>query len=178
MVDLDAILVDNFKEALRQANRYLTLGLFSSLFFLALSLDPGAFSGSGNISLPGGLPSLPVRYARIALILVYWVSPVLTDFSLTRANRIGIQLQQSNPALLKAAATFPSIATTRVHGTRWVTTLVPPLLVGITGWMNGAFSFSWRGMCLFGLAVLPYLTLFAFRLRRSFGDLMPDFYGD
>src|SRR5215475_7836688 len=58
-------------------------------------------------------------------VLVSWVSPILTDFSLARANRIGSQLQQSNPALLNTAATFPSIATTRVHGRRWITTLVP-----------------------------------------------------
>jgi len=178
MADIDSVRLDNFKEALRQANRYLSLGLFSSLFLLALSSDPGAFTGSGNVSLPGGLPPLPVRYAQIALTLVYWVSPLLADFSLGRAERIGIQLQQSNLELLKAAVTFPCIATTRVHGPRWITALVPPLLVSIGGWVNGFFSFSQQGIFLFVLSVVPYLTLFAFRLRRSFGGLGPDLYGD
>jgi hypothetical protein len=92
MVDIDAVRVDNFKEALRQANRYLALGLFSSLLLVALSLDPAAFTTSGNVALPGGLPPLPGRYAPIALALVYWVSPLLADFSLARAERIGMQL--------------------------------------------------------------------------------------
>ena len=101
MADIDAERIDNFTEALRQANRYLAFGLFSSLFLLALSVDPGAFTSSGSVSLPGGLPPLPVQYALIVLALVYWVSPFLADFSLARAERIGIQLQHSNLELLK-----------------------------------------------------------------------------
>jgi hypothetical protein len=178
MADIDAVLVDNFKEALRQANRYLVLGLFSSLFFLALNLDPAAFIGFGKVSLPGGLPPLPIRYAQIALAMVYWVAPFLTYFSLARAERIGAKLQQRNDELLKAAATYPSIATTRVHGPRWITSLVPPLLVGIAGWVSGAFSFSACGMLFFLIAVVPYIALFGQRLRRSFGNLGPDLYGD
>lgn len=178
MADIDAVLVDNLKEAFRQANRYLTLGLFSSLFIFALSLDPSAFSSSGNVSLPGGIPPLPVRYARIALAVIYWAAPFLADFSLARAERIGSKLQQSNLELLKAAATYPSIITTRVHGPRWIAVLVPPLLIGIAGWMTGLFSFNGRGLLYLGGAVFPYLALFGFRLRRAFGDLGPDGYGD
>lgn len=177
MADIDAVRVDNFKESLRQANRYLALGLFSSLFLFALSLDAVAF-GSGSVSLPGGLPPLPVRYALIMLALVYWVSPFLADFSLARAERIGLQLQQSNLELLKVALTFPCIATTRVHGPRWITALAPPVIVSIAGWTNGFFSFSQKGIFLFVLSVIPYLTLFAFRLRRAIGGLEPDSYGD
>jgi len=177
MADIDAVRVDNFKESLRQANRYLALGLFSSLFLLALSFDPAAF-GSGSVPLPGGLPSVPVRYALSMLALVYWVSPFLADFSLARAERIGLQLQQSNLELLKAALTFPCIATTRVHGPRWITALVPPILVSTAGWANGFFSFSQEAIFLFALSVVPYLVLFAFRLRRAIGGLEPDSHGD
>jgi hypothetical protein len=178
MVDIDAVRVANLTEALRQANRYLVSGLFSAVFLFALSLDPGAFNSSGSISLPGGLPPLPVRYARLALGVIYWVSPILADFSLARAERIGIYLQETNPELLKAAITFPSIATTRVHGPRWVTAFGPPVLVTVAGWMTGFFAFTEKRIVLFVLSVLPYMALFAFRLRRSFGDLKPDAYGD
>lgn len=174
---VETVLVANLYEALRQANRYLALGLFSSLLLFALSLDPGAFS-SGNISLPGVLPPLPVRYAQIALSLVYWVMPFLIDFSLARADRIAGALKLINPPLLEAAVTFPSIATTRVHGARWITTLLPPILIGITGWLKGIFSFTGLGLFLFGLAVGPYLIVFGLRLRKSFGDLAPDRQGD
>lgn len=178
MADIEAVLVDNFKESLRQANRYLAFGLFSSLFLFSLSVDPDAFSGSGNVSLLGGLPPLPVKYAQIVLALVYWVSPFLADFSLARAERIGIQLQHSNVELLKATITFPCIATTRVHGPRWIIALVPPILASTAGWANGFFSFSQKGVLIFALSVAPYLTLFAFRLRRSIGSLGPDSHGD
>jgi hypothetical protein len=56
--------------------------------------------------------------------------------------------------------------------------LGPPLLIGIAGWMTGFFGFSEKRLMLLGLSVAPYLTLFAFRLRRSFGGLGPDVYGD
>jgi hypothetical protein len=177
MIDVDAVRVANFNEALRQANRYLVSGLFASLFLFALSIDPVAFNSSGGISLPGG-PTLPVRYARLALAVIYWVSPLLADFSLARAERIAISLQKTSPELLKAAITFPSIATTRVHGPRWITALGPPIFVSIAGWMTGVFAFTEKRMALFVFAVLPYVTLFALRLRRSFGDLKPDAYGD
>ena len=178
MADVDAVRVDNFKESLRQANRYLALGLFSSLFLFALCLDPAAFAGASTISLPGGFPPLPVQYARIALALAYWVSPFLAGFSLARAERIGLELQQSNVDLLKAVISFPCIATTRVHGPRWAAALIPPLLVAVAGSMNGFFAFSVTGILLFFLSAAPYMVLFAFRLRRSIGGLAPDAQGD
>jgi len=177
MADIDVVLIDNFKEALRQANRYLTLGLFSSLFYLTLSVDPAAFS-SGNVSLPGVLPPLPLGYARLALGLLYWVSPFLAAFALARAERVGEQLLKSNEALFKAAASFPSIATTRVHGPRWVVALLPPLLFAIAGWANHLFSLATERLVLLLFAVLPYLVLFGSKLRRSFGNFGPDLFGD
>src|SRR5688500_686919 len=174
---VESVLVANLHEALRQANRCLALGLFASLFLVGLSLDPDAFV-TGSVSFPGVIPPLPIQYAQIALTVVYWVMPFLTDFSLARADRIAIHLQRSNPELLQAAVTYPSIATTRVHGPRWVATLVPPLVVGFAGWKKGIFSFSGRGLILLGIAVSPYLIVFALRLRKSFGGLAPDGHGD
>jgi hypothetical protein len=178
MADIDAVRVDNFKEALRQANRYLAWGLFSSGLLFALNLDPTAFAGKAMVSLPLGLPALPIGHAQIALTLVYWASPFLADFSLARAERIAAQLQKSNQELLKAAVTFPCIPTMRVHGARYVATLFPPLLVAVAGWKNGVFALSPKGIALLFISTAPYLLLLALRLRRSFGDLGPDAYGD
>lgn len=178
MADIDAIRVDNFNESLRLANRYLTLGLFSSVFLLALSLDPAAFASEGKVSVGGGVPPLPVRYALIALALVYWVSPFLAYFSLARAERIGLELGETSGELLKAALSFPCIATTKVHGPRWVAGLFPPFAATIAGWRTGLVSPDGEGIMALGLVVLPYVTLFVLKLRRAIGGLEPDAHGD
>jgi len=177
MADIDAILVDNLKECLRQTNRYLNAGFFSSLIVFALAVDPAAFAGASGISIPS-LTTLPLKHAQIALVGVYWLSPFMAYFTVSRAHRIAIELQKRDRQLVSAASTFPCILTSRVHGPRILICLLPPLLVSIAGWTTGVFNFSFLGLFLFLQSLIPHVSLYIDRLRRSFGELAPDAFGD
>src|SRR5438128_8524654 len=115
----DKILADNLLETFRQLQRYLVLGLGSSLFYLLLARANTAPPPSGaTVTLPGGLPATDPRFASALAISLYWGAGAFATWVVSRANRIVKELQLRQPSALAALLTYPTLGTYRIHGPR------------------------------------------------------------
>jgi hypothetical protein len=181
MTDTEQLLVTNFIEALGQVQRYIVLGLGTSISALALAFRrpaPGAqdgVTGSGTaqdgVTIPGIFVAINPGAAQVVLLGLCFVVGAMANFSAETANLIADRLQ-SSPDLLRAASMFPSVATSPYAIVRYLAALFPLVfsLAALIVIARRERSFDWEafgGWCL--LLVPPYGAL-ALQVRGPIGS--------
>jgi hypothetical protein len=121
MVDPNQVLVSNLVEALQQLQRFIVIGLGASVSALALT---GARAARGRVTVLGTSVAVVPDVARLILLAVCVQVGALASYAVESANLIAGQLR-SAPALLAAACTFPSVATSPYVGVRILAALLP-----------------------------------------------------
>ena len=164
MAKPEEILIDNFRESLRQLQVYIIWGIGSSLSYLILSTSvPKPGQTPASIPIPGAFIAIDPGIARVIALSIYWVVGAMATYAFERAQRIAETLR-NNPQLLNASLTFPSIATETYTLVRLIPALLPLFLflsAIIAQWLKGEY----RGDAMWGyifwmvIMVSPYLAL-------------------
>ena len=122
------ILVDNLKEALREAHKYIVLGTGVALFLLILSIQD--LRGTGTVS-PVEIPIVKISAERslteLISVAIYFISGYMAYLAVSRIERIKVRLH-SWPEIRKAALTYPSIPTINITWARMGAAILPALL--------------------------------------------------
>ncbi len=173
--DASKELVDNLKEAIRLLQRYLVSSLMAAGAFAALAWAP--------VEVVQVEMQLPVPISRGAALLllgaVFFVTGLLASLTLARAKRICLWLRQStDPLLIEAVLTYPSIPTMKVHGPRVGLSLLPAVLIvaGIVKIFGSKLFAGWPIVGVLLLCIPPFLI--AYELRHALGGELPGFYED
>jgi hypothetical protein len=165
--DVENILFDNLKEALKQFQNYLVWGIVACLTYFLLTIG-NSTTTSLNITPIGSLPPIDISTGKFISLSVYWILGLLSGFTLERAERISLTLIDINPRRLKAMLTYPSIATGSHLAVRLFASLIP-ILIAVSGaivdWNNDLKASIQIGMIL--LLIAPYLTIIIFQLQSK-----------
>jgi len=159
MTEIEKILSENLKEALRQFQTYLLWGIGSSLSFLILSITSYG-SETITIPLPGFFASVNITFAKIIALAIAWIAGALATYQHELAVRIAVKLQK-NMNLLHALLTFPSIATEYYPGVRFIAVSIPGIFILIGSVYNrGEVQLEIFQFILLTLFLLtPYMVL-------------------
>jgi cellobiose-specific phosphotransferase system component IIC len=114
MKDVEEILVDNLKEVLSSAQKYLLAGMAAALFILLLVIE-GKFNKAKEdiVEIPALGISAPTSSAAFVALGIYFFSGIIVCSLDKSCRRIEAQLQQSKSVgLLDAVLTYPSIIRT------------------------------------------------------------------
>jgi hypothetical protein len=168
MLNTDQLLKENFVEALKQVHQYVVLGLGTSVSALALTLHSP--TADAQFTVPGTFVAVDPQAARAVLLSVCFLAGAMAYYSADTANLIAKRLETS-PELLRAASTYPSFATSRFPGVRYLAALLP-LFFSIIALLTTALRANpptwgefWLGLVFIGSA---YLSL-AFELHKPIG---------
>ena len=162
MAERDDVLLENLREALRQVQRYTVWGIGSALSYFALATTD---LGSTSVDVPvpgsfGSFVSVNTEFAKVLALAIFWVAGAMAVYTHEGAIRISRALQ-CNPDLLRAALTFPSIAT-EIYGLVRVSAALIPAGLVLTGLVLDAGLRAYIGSTalLMGTAVLlsPYIV--------------------
>jgi len=121
MADPNQILVANLVEALEQLQRFIVVGLGASVSALALTSKTTA---QDRVTVPGTSVAVLPDVARVILLAICILVGAMASYAAEGANVIADKLR-SSPALLSAACTFPSVATSPYIGVRILAAALP-----------------------------------------------------
>ena len=159
MLNTDQLLKENLIEALKQVHQYVVLGLGTSASALALAVKTGPVGPQANVTVPGTFVAVDPQAARAVLLAICFIAGAMAYYSADAANLIAQRLKTS-PELLRAACTYPSFATSRFPGVRYVAALLP-LLLSVVALLISAlhetprpWSALWIGLVLIGSAYI------------------------
>jgi hypothetical protein len=163
MPSAEDILVDNLREALKDAHRQIVFGTGAALFFLLLVIQDVWGGGQGGAIV---LPLVGVQadrsFAEIIAAVAYFIAGYLAYLAVSRVLRIKARLQ-SAPQLREAVLMYPSIPTLILTGARIGALLLPvvifvggfvPILVRM-GWTDETYGLAWVAVMLSA----PYILL-------------------
>ena len=134
MTEPEKLLADNFVEAIKQVQQYIVLGWGTSVSALVLTLNPSASvkpqgeSAHAGSVIPGTFVAIDPTTARLLLLAICLLAGTLSYYSADAANVIADQLKAASPDVFRVAMTFPSVATSRYIGVRYVASLLPLVL--------------------------------------------------
>ncbi|MGH2359187.1 MAG: hypothetical protein ACRDGM_01425 [bacterium] len=172
MSDAEQVLLANLNEALRQVQWYVVLGLGTSISALALAVTgPATDAAEPRVTVPGTFVAVDPQTARVLLLAICVLVGAMASYSAESANVIAVRLQKSSPALLDAARTFPTIATSPYPGVRYAAAALPLLfslaaiVVATVRHKPSDWTGLWVGLIFLGAA---YVSL-ALELRRPIG---------
>jgi hypothetical protein len=170
MENTDQLLKENLIEALKQVHQYVVLGLGTSVSALALSLKTATVGAQPGVTVPGTFVAVDPQAARAVLLALCFVAGAMAYYSADAANLIAKRMETS-PELLRAACTYPSFATSRFPGVRYLAALLPLLLSAAALLISALhetppqWGALWIGLVFIGSA---YLSL-AFELHNPIG---------
>ena len=121
MADPNQVLVANLIEALQHLQRFIVIGLGASVSALALTSKTTA---QDRVTVPGTSVAVVPDVARFILLAICILVGAKASYAAGSANTIAERLQ-SAPALLSAACTFPSVATSTYTGVHVLVALLP-----------------------------------------------------
>jgi hypothetical protein len=177
MDDTTKLLVANLIEALQQLQHYVVIGLGTSVSALALTSK----SVTRDSVVVTGVPvALPPDIACAILLAISFLVGAMASYAAETANLIATQLS-AFPALLTAACTFPSIATSPYTAVRALAAALP-FIFSVTAvvrvarpYRAGGRETILGGVFLFGVAY-GALALVLFRpgaLARAVAGAVP-----
>lgn len=166
MPNIDDILVNNLRDALQQAQRYIISGITSAALFLLLtSQAPELLRSKQPFDLPT-LGEVAPGPAAIILMLAYLAFGLLANSVIGRIRTIEAEI--NDVRIVKAALTQFSVVTIENRVIRWGAVLLPPLLL-LVGYLieHSRSETPVNVFTIVGFAVIagPYLVL-AYRLRK------------
>jgi hypothetical protein len=172
MSEAEKLLVANLNEALRQVQWYVVLGLGTSISALALAVTgPAANATEPRVTVPGTFVAVDPPTARVLLIAICVLAGAMASYSAESANVIAARLRESSPALLDAARTFPTIATSPYPGVRYAGAALPlcfslaAIIVATVRHKPSDWTGLWVGLIFLGAGYVPL----ALALRRPIG---------
>jgi len=123
------ILIDNARAAMRQAERYLLLGMFGAVFVFLLpnSIWKGD-SADVVVALPSGLPSASGDLVALFGLAVYFIGGFLALNSCATLDRV-CELLSKNKAVHNTVMLYPSMVAARIDMVRLFMMIMPPALV-------------------------------------------------
>jgi hypothetical protein len=121
MDEATKLLVENLIEALQQVQHYVVIGLGSSVAALALT---GRSVTGDHVAVPGVPVAVAPNIACAILLAVSFLVGAMASYAAETANLIAARLN-AFPALLAAACTFPSVATSPYIGVRALAAILP-----------------------------------------------------
>lgn len=158
---IEAILVDNLRDALSQVTQYLGVGLVAAISAFVLDRAPTGPGGpAGGTGVPG-FPKMPRPAAKLVFLGVYFVAGMMAYLACQSALEIMSKLSDKIRA---AACTQASIVTSAI-GYRIAAALLPILFVAPIVWRewsrfkNAVPKDSGSFVALAGFFMLPYLAL-------------------
>lgn len=159
-MDATDILIENLREALRQIQRSVVLGVVASLSLVLLQFSTATAQA---VQLPGPVVPVGPSTAKIILVAVHVVAGFMALTSVEAAR--GIAREIKNDQMRDAALSYPSFATSSDPVVRVFTCLAPPFffVIAIIAW-----AITQRGeedpwpfvIMAFAFGVLPYLAVF------------------
>lgn len=150
----EEILVNNFKECLKLAQRYILFGIGCGLFSVLTIIE----SEKAEPIKFWIFPEVNINYACFLAFVIYYASGFLALFNVERTRIISYALKKKNPMLLEAVMTYPSMVTLN-FGFRILFTLMPIILMimGSVRFIN--LSGIWD-LVIFSVVIsVPYLCL-------------------
>ena len=171
-MEAQQLLLANFDEALRQLQRYVALGLGTSVSALALSFVSRGGTGEPQVTVPGTFVAIDPQAARALLLAVCVLVGAMASYAAESANVIAARLA-SSPDLLDAARTFPSFATSPYPGVRYAAAVLPLLfsllaiIIPILEQQPRTWTALWVGLIFLGSAYVPL----AIEVRKPVGML-------
>jgi hypothetical protein len=121
MDDTTKLLVANLIEALQQLQHYIVIGLGTSVSALALTSKSVT---RDHVVVPGVPVAVAPDIACAILLAVSFLVGAMASYAAETANLIAARLS-AFPALLTAACTFPSVATSPYIGVRALAAALP-----------------------------------------------------
>jgi hypothetical protein len=164
--EVQDILLENLKESLKQFQNYLIWGMIASITYYILALNK---SNTTNLNLPvvGSMDAVNTHFARLISLAVYWILGCMGSYALERIERISVKLFHKKE-LLKAVATYPSIATEIYPLVRVFAGLLPIVILvlgRIELWNNNAKTSDQIYKMVF--LIIPYLTIIIQLLKNT-----------
>ncbi len=157
MTDEQKILASNLTDTLKAIEKLWLAGLAAALGFLLLTLANPDLSGAGSaLKIPLVGAEGPPSITASVMMLIYFVTGVLLFLYYRSAEQIISRLRASNPSLLDAVMTYPSIVTLSP-----VIRSMAILIIGLVG-VAPLFLMTTREKAALVSLVLasPYLLLF------------------
>jgi hypothetical protein len=159
-MDVTDILIENLREALRQVQRSLVLGVVTSLSLMLLQVSTAP---AQPIQVPGPVVPVDPSTAKLILGAVYVVAGFMAYASIELATSTARAIK--NDQLRDAALSFPSFTTSSDPGIRNLTCLAPPFffMIAVVVWAVtqwGEEDLVQEVIMVVMLGVLPYVTLF------------------
>jgi hypothetical protein len=131
MIDTQEILVENFRESLRQIHGYVVWGIGTSVSFFGLALlSPKSSDAAAPISVPGAFVAVDPVLAQVILVAGCVVVGAMAGYAAEQARDTAKALENVS-GLLPALRTFPGIATSPYPGVRYIASLLPLVLVAL-----------------------------------------------
>jgi hypothetical protein len=166
--EVEKILLDNFKETLKQFQNYIVWALVATLSYYLLTLSK---SNTTQLNLPviGSINAIDKSLASVISISVFWFLGAMASYALERADRIAVTLKAyGKEKLLKAMVTYPSIATEPYPLIRLAPALISILLIiaaRVEVWSSA--SKTDRQLSVLFLLLVPYITIAVKLIKNS-----------
>jgi hypothetical protein len=154
-MDPVSLYVQNLLEAFRQLNQFLGLALATSVSALALERRAAA-SSEKPIEYPGMVP-LSREDAQLVLIGIAFLAGLMGSYAAESAAGIVSQLVGA-PNVLKAACTYPSVATAPV-GIPVIAAALPVIFAAPVFWRKWRHVKERGILGLLGLFAIPFAVL-------------------
>lgn len=159
-MDTTDILIENLREALRQIQRSVVLGVVASLSLMLLQFSTASVQ---PVQLPGPVVPVGPSTAKFILVAVHVVAGFMAFTSVEVAR--GIAREIKNDQMRDAALSYPSFATNSDPVVRVFTCLAPPLFftIAIVAWAitRRGEEDTWQFVIMaFVFGVPPYLAVF------------------
>lgn len=154
------ILIENLREALRQVQRSVVLGVVASLSLMLLQVSTAP---TEPIQLPGPVVPVDPTTAKIILGVVHVVAGFMAFASVQLATSTARAIK--NDQVRDAALSYPNFATSSDPGVRVITCLAPPLffMIAVVIWAATQWGEQDLGQYVIiavMLGVPPYVAVF------------------
>jgi len=169
MADQTSVLIDNLKETFRAVERFLVLGLTSSLVLVLLAITDREFKGIQKLMFIDA--SAPAALVAAVALATYFVAGAFAALHFWGRREIVRKLRKSDHKILDSVLSYPSVAA-RI-GTVQITALF-----GVCG--SGLIAFvllyapTWemeKAFVAFLVIGSPYIVLFGIALLTYYEEM-------
>lgn len=124
------VLAENFKESLREVQRYvtLTLGVSGTALAIVLATLQRGTGPAAPVNIPGVSIGIDPAVAQLVLLVIYTSTAAMAGYIAQNGSAISGHLKEEAPELLEALHTYPSVGTSSIPIVRSLMCFVPVLI--------------------------------------------------